>query len=436
MPAPTIDTLQPSVSPSSGSSSTATVVPLTLHPSASWTSDQPSQPPPLYSLRRTTEMTQTRRPGTADSGYSYAEGDEDDGLYEEYVYADAVTDAAHRAEVARQEQLALQQDHERWRLRRRLAEERQREAHRQEQAHADSAARNGARAVSAGQPHREQHPVYLLNCKGCGSFLSDRGMRAVLLLKPQITLYSTDVMPDNCGPLYPSTCPSSIVASSETPVERTCDCLTQTLGCYGCGAQVGYHIASPCIKCTASVNELKRGSNGHRTVLHCSEITVRQRRYVPGEAGVLVSQPPTPPSVALRSHHLGANAAHHSSLNATSRTMSRHLRQRNSALRYHHMSQVRSTSNSDRLRSLALRSRAPWHDGVYAEAADKSDSQPCTDFDQSLQPPKPQPTTYDGSEPRVIERGAIVYWSDLRPGGERTRPFDPDVALSMPIAGR
>jgi FAM72 protein len=107
-----------------------------------------------------------------------------------------------------------------------------------------------------------QHKVYLINCKHCDLFLTDRGMKAVLLLKPNITLYSTDSIPTNCSPLYP---PSPFLTGNShhgPPVERTCDCLTQTLGCHGCGAPIGYNIVAPCARCTSSVAKHQRGSNG------------------------------------------------------------------------------------------------------------------------------------------------------------------------------
>ena len=84
------------------------------------------------------------------------------------------------------------------------------------------------------EPH---HRVYSLRCSHCDSFLSDRGMRAVLLLKPHITLFSTDVAPVNCGPLYGSH--DEEPECAEEKVERTCECLTQSLGCYSCGNTVG-----------------------------------------------------------------------------------------------------------------------------------------------------------------------------------------------------
>ena len=82
-----------------------------------------------------------------------------------------------------------------------------------------------------------QHRVYVLRCAHCDNFVSDRGMRAVLLLRPHITLFSTDACPSSCGALY-SGCDEQPEPELEQ-IERTCDCLTQSLGCYCCGNVIG-----------------------------------------------------------------------------------------------------------------------------------------------------------------------------------------------------
>jgi hypothetical protein len=68
-------------------------------------------------------------------------------------------------------------------------------------------------------------------------------LQAVLLLCPNIRLYSTDAMPANCSSPPASSMPK--LCPSEPPVQRTCDCLTQTLCCHGCGDQCGYAIVTP-----------------------------------------------------------------------------------------------------------------------------------------------------------------------------------------------
>lgn len=120
------------------------------------------------------------------------------------------------------------------------------------------------------QPPQLVHKVWILDCRSCGTFLTNRGMKAsllpisfsyvhpapksnpifqaVLLLRPNVSLFSTDALPVNCSaystnpdalrppPCRPSSTPSAL---------RTCECLTQTLCCHTCGAAVGYMIVIP-----------------------------------------------------------------------------------------------------------------------------------------------------------------------------------------------
>lgn len=136
----------------------------------------------------------------------------------------------------------------------------------------------GIQTYGRSMPH---HRVYVLRCAHCNTFLSDRGMRAVLLLKPHITLFSTDASPVNSGALYsPNDLEPDAVGEK---VERTCDCLTQSIGCYTCGNTIGCksayrkgldkaerrqtdQIIAPCPRCTASISKHQRPANGHRFV--------------------------------------------------------------------------------------------------------------------------------------------------------------------------
>ncbi|KAH9940438.1 uncharacterized protein BXZ73DRAFT_88682 [Epithele typhae] len=164
------------------------------------------------------------------------------------------------------------------------------------------------------------HKVWILDCKACGTFLTNRGMKAVLLLRPNVPLYSTDALPVNCSafstesesptlaqlPSGPSSSPpgASIhapqsapgIPSPERSPARTCECLTQTLCCHGCGTAVGYMIVSPCQRCTSSITVNNRATNGHRFVFYSSEITACERHYVKGERGVNPFHPVPPPT--------------------------------------------------------------------------------------------------------------------------------------------
>ncbi|RDB25052.1 Protein FAM72A [Hypsizygus marmoreus] len=150
------------------------------------------------------------------------------------------------------------------------------------------------------------HKVWILDCKSCGTFLTNRGMKAVLLLRPNVSLYSSDALPVNCSAytsnpdaLRPRTSCRPNTSSHIPP--RTCECLTQTLCCHGCGATVGYMIVIPCARCTSSITATNRATNGHRFVFHSSEIAGTERHYVEDEPGVIPYEPVVPTPLASES---------------------------------------------------------------------------------------------------------------------------------------
>ncbi|KAK7053343.1 hypothetical protein VNI00_003969 [Paramarasmius palmivorus] len=110
--------------------------------------------------------------------------------------------------------------------------------------------------------------------------------KAVLLLHPNVALYSSDALPVNCS-AYTTNPDVLKPATSCRPPARTCECLTQTLCCHGCGSTVGYMIVIPCTRCTSSITATNRATNGHRFVFHSSEVAGLERRYVPDEPGVI-----------------------------------------------------------------------------------------------------------------------------------------------------
>ncbi|KAJ6594010.1 hypothetical protein B0H19DRAFT_1205395 [Mycena capillaripes] len=155
------------------------------------------------------------------------------------------------------------------------------------------------------------HKVWILDCKSCNTFLTNRGMKAVLLLRPNVALYSSDALPVNCS-AYTSNSqalrPATACPSSAHPL-RTCECLTQTLCCHGCGQKIGYYIVHPCTRCTSSISTTNRATNGHRFVFHSSEIKGTERHYIPDEPGVILSEAPAlPPALVL--HAYSASALH------------------------------------------------------------------------------------------------------------------------------
>ncbi|KAF9012424.1 hypothetical protein BDQ17DRAFT_1343868 [Cyathus striatus] len=139
------------------------------------------------------------------------------------------------------------------------------------------------------------HKVWILDCKSCGTFLTNRGMKAVLLLRPNVSLYSSDALPVNCSAYAYS--PEHIRSKSfrrpapSASHSRTCECLTQTLYCHGCGSTVGYMIVIPCARCTTSVSASNRATNGHRFVFHATEVSGTERHYVADESGIIPYEP-------------------------------------------------------------------------------------------------------------------------------------------------
>ncbi|EJD02980.1 uncharacterized protein FOMMEDRAFT_20157 [Fomitiporia mediterranea MF3/22] len=103
-------------------------------------------------------------------------------------------------------------------------------------------------------------------------------------------------MPVNC---------SVYQTSPHSPKTRTCECLSQTLCCHGCGTAIGYMIVAPCARCAPGMGLSPTGShslgqmhsnyhqplpprntNGHRFVFHSTEVTYEERLYVAGEPDV------------------------------------------------------------------------------------------------------------------------------------------------------
>ncbi|EIM82625.1 uncharacterized protein STEHIDRAFT_64559 [Stereum hirsutum FP-91666 SS1] len=72
----------------------------------------------------------------------------------------------------------------------------------------------------------------------------DTFSQAVLLLRPHVPLYSTDALPVNCS-AYSTSRVALLPSRPPSDPPRTCECLTQTLCCHGCGNGVGYMIVIP-----------------------------------------------------------------------------------------------------------------------------------------------------------------------------------------------
>ncbi|KIK67301.1 hypothetical protein GYMLUDRAFT_37385 [Collybiopsis luxurians FD-317 M1] len=158
-------------------------------------------------------------------------------------------------------------------------------------------------------PHQHvAHKVWIIDCRSCGTFLTNRGMKAVLLLRPNVPLFSSDALPANCSIFTsnPEALKPPTSCRPSTHPSRTCECLTQTLCCRVCGTTIGYMIVIPCIRCTSSISANNRATNGHRFVFHSSEVVGSERHYVPDEPGVVpfepVPLPVSPPFPPPASH--------------------------------------------------------------------------------------------------------------------------------------
>ena len=129
--------------------------------------------------------------------------------------------------------------------------------------------------------------------------------QAVLLLRPNLSLFSSDVLPVNCSPYNSNSDPWSSTVHKSSISPRTCECLTQSLCCHGCGSTIGYMIIAPvmsmtfssisvikpvilqCSRCTFSLSETNRATNGHRFVFQSTEVLGTERRYIPHEKGII-----------------------------------------------------------------------------------------------------------------------------------------------------
>ncbi|SCV71621.1 BQ2448_3209 [Microbotryum intermedium] len=236
------------------------------------------------------------------------------------------------------------------------------------------------------------HRVYVLNCATCDLFLSDRGMRAVLLLKPNIVLFSTDASPLNASPVWP-------LGTDDPTAERTCDCLTSSLACHGCGSTIGYHIVQPCARCSASVAKHQRSANHHRYVFHHNEVSARERRYFASEPGVVNLSVPAS-RVGSPSFSRGSSPAPPSPPAAE-------------------VNKDAPTNNT-----LSVPSSPPQGGLSPAHAS----------------PPRSasvQPVDRHGRN-MGLRPGDVVYWHNLVSGGERAQPIDPTSRTSAlkEIAGR
>ncbi|TFK44805.1 hypothetical protein BDQ12DRAFT_742264 [Crucibulum laeve] len=323
------------------------------------------------------------------------------------------------------------------------------------------------------------HKVWILDCKSCDTFITNRGMKAVLLLRPNVSLYSSDAFPAGCSThtSNPDALRSRASrASSSSAPSRTCECLTQTLFCHGCGNPVGYMIVIPCSRCTSSITATNRATNGHRFVFHASEVTGSERHYIADEAGVIPCEPSAivtsslpnstwpgqqnpsypPPYVGLREPH--ASHQYSDQSNAFTRSSSPSLRSdylptpplefadpmlASSTLSSSHSTsyptendvtdvyppQHASTYHSELDRgilALQLRPLSPSAPMRASSPLQRPSSAGSLASDNSDPPPLPQlsfltdmPADHkEAPAPRILKEGDILFWHHLATSGE------------------
>ena len=262
-------------------------------------------------------------------------------------------------------------------------------------------------------------------------------------------LYSTDAPPINCSayssppspsasssrPVLASPPPAPTFAVSDAipvrlftlpppPTSRTCECLTQTLHCHTCGGSVGYTIVAPCARCTAPT-ATHRGSatNGHRFVFYASDILAQERRYVPGERGVIPFHPqwqsPVPVYPAPFTATNGMSVAAHPTLPVAHAA----LRSSEASSPVSGPNQQPAGSNHGDLDPSRL-ADASAHPAPTPPSISVSASAPAA--------PVPNPHTARAREPDRLRSGDVVYWHNLARNGEIPAVSDDPRARACP----
>lgn len=116
----------------------------------------------------------------------------------------------------------------------------------------------------------EDPAVISLACSECGTTLSERGVKVVLVADPSSSLFSTDI-------------PTEALSEStqQTPLP-TCNCFAINVHCRNCGGAVGYHVLRPCQLCAMAPNNghywlFDRGTTGKPRGMRWSELPYNGR---------------------------------------------------------------------------------------------------------------------------------------------------------------
>lgn len=116
----------------------------------------------------------------------------------------------------------------------------------------------------------EDPAVITLACSECGTTLSERGVKVVLVADPSSSLFSTDI-------------PTEALSEStqQTPLP-TCNCFAINVHCRNCDGAVGYHVLRPCQLCAMAPNNghywlFDRGTTGMPRGMRWSELPYNGR---------------------------------------------------------------------------------------------------------------------------------------------------------------
>lgn len=208
-------------------------------------------------------------------------------------------------------------------------------------------------------------------------------------------------------------------AEPAAPASRTCECLTQTLWCHGCGNSVGYMIVVPCIRCTSSMTVTNRTTNGHRFVFYSSEIAASERFYVPGERGIasLALSPRLPSSQPTSSTGLTPPLPNRtpSSVPSSSRLPSTPPARRDSST-----SLLDSPSDRQRHNSAASDDGLSQHYSPISlsDSSSFSSLPPLLPVTPSDRDRMRSDSSFNSYEPPLLKAGDNLYWHQLTRSGE------------------
>ncbi|KAJ2160629.1 hypothetical protein GGF46_002122 [Coemansia sp. RSA 552] len=182
-------------------------------------------------------------------------------------------------------------------------------------AETDSSSTSSSSSAGSQQRSDTFQAVWKLHCKHCGVLWSSRGMEAVVMARPAIRCFSTDLPPLGCDIVYQPVAPALLDMVSDSGCHTCsslsfharrfdlapagpCDCHVQDIGCLGCGNVVGYYIHRPCFRCLAQRLRIKQRGFQHLWTFYQDNVTAVQREDEDGEPVGWEELPSPPPPAA------------------------------------------------------------------------------------------------------------------------------------------